>query len=272
MKIGLFVGNDKEVRGPYKVAANLLAGLSKIGVEVSIGKVEEHTGCLRSGVQGYYDLPRSALMGPNLVVLPTDDSIIWTLYKNFVVPSEWVKNLYKSCYLCDDSNISVWPVGIDTDKFNDLDRKKDIDCLIYAKGREIEELGDLIERHGLSCVTLTYGLYKEEQLIEYTKRCRFCILLTGTESQGIAYMEILSSGLPCFVLDTKTWRGTPATSVPYFSDICGKICGTDHYKDFDEFLKNLDSYNPRQYITEYHTLEKSAMRYVDLLIEGKKHV
>jgi len=272
MKIGLFVGNDKEVRGPYKVAANLLAGLSKIGVEVSIGKTEELTGCLRSGIKGYYDLPRDTLMGPNLIVLPTDDSIIWTLYKNFVVPSEWVKNLYKSCYLCDESNISVWSVGIDTEKFNDLNRKKDIDCLIYAKGREVGELGSLLDKNGLSSVVLTYGLYKEEQLIEYTKRCKFCILLTGTESQGIAYMEILSSGLPCFVLDTKTWRGAPATSVPYFSDRCGMTCGSDPCKDFDEFLINLDNYNPRQYITDYHTLEKSAMRYIDLLIEGKEHV
>lgn len=272
MKIGLFVGNDKEIRGPYKVAANLLAGLSKIGVEVSVGKVEEFTGCLRSGVQGYYDLPRDTLMGPNLIVLPTDDSIIWTLYKNFVVPSEWVKTLYKSCYLCDDSNISVWPVGIDTEKFNDLNRKKDIDCLIYAKGREIGELGKLLDRNGLSSVVLTYGLYQEAQLVEYTKRCKFCILLTGTESQGIAYMEILSSGLPCFVLDTKTWNSAPVTSVPYFSDQCGMICGSDMYTDFNKFLKNLDNYIPRRYITEYHTLEKSATRYVDLLIEGKKHV
>lgn len=272
MKIGLFVGNDKEIRGPYKVAANLLAGLFKIGVEVSISKTEEFTGCLRSGVQGYYDLPRDTLMGPNLIVLPTDDPTIWPLYKNFVVPSKWVLDVYKLCYLCNDSNISIWPVGIDTDRFNDLDRKKDIDCLIYAKGREVSELGDLLSKRGLSNVTLTYGLYNEAQLVEYTKRCKFCILLTGTESQGIAYMEILSSGLPCFVFDTKTWRSAPATSVPYFSDQCGKICGSDPSKDFDEFLNNLDKYNPRQYITEYHTLAKAATRYIDLLIEGKKHV
>jgi hypothetical protein len=272
MKIGLFIGNDKEVRGPYKVAANLLAGLSKINVEVTINEIQELTGCLRSGIPKYYDLPKSTVMGPNLVVLPTDDSVIWTLYKNFVVPSNWVKDLYKSCYLCEDSNITAWPVGIDTEKFNYLNRNKDIDCLVYLKGREIHEIGDLLDRNGLSKVTLTYGLYNEEQLIEYTKRCKFCILLTGTESQGIAYMEILSSGLPCFVLDTPTWRGAPATSVPYFSNSCGKICGRDPHRDFEEFLKNLDKYTPRQYIMDYHTLEKSASRYVEILLDGKNNV
>ena len=264
MKIGLFVGDDKIVRGPYKVAQNLLAGLKNIGVEVSINQVEELTGCLRSGVPGYYDLPKKTVMGPNLVVLPEDDPQIWSLYKNFVVPSQWVKDLYKIRDLCQGTNIQVWPVGIDTEKFIEHSGR-DIDCLIYFKGRERLELGSMLKDFEISSLSLTYGFYTEQELIEYTKRCKFCILLTETESQGIAYMEILSSGLPCFVFNTNAWRDVAASSVPYFSDLCGKICGSNPYMDFQEFLNNLDKYNPRQYILDNHTLEKSAARYVEIL-------
>jgi hypothetical protein len=115
---------------------------------------------------------------------------------------------------------------------------------------------------------ISYGSYSEPELIQATKDCEFCFLLTHTESQGIAYMEILSAGVPCFCWDQTTWNGYPATSVPYFSKQCGVVSEELQEDTFDRFYFNLGYYKPRQYIVENHNLLGSSLKYLEILNSG----
>ena len=54
-------------------------------------------------------------------------------------------------------------------------------------------------------VVLNYGSYTELDLLSAGEQSLFAILNTSTESQGIAYQEILSMGVPCYVIDKKIW-------------------------------------------------------------------
>jgi len=116
---------------------------------------------------------------------------------------------------------------------------------------------------------LKYGHYSETELLKSIRESKFCVLLTGTESQGIAYMEILSSNVPCYVINKPYWENSdntiihPACSTPYFDDTCGVIA--ENYEKFEYFLDNLESFEPRSYILENHTLVQSAQEYLKLL-------
>ena len=274
MNVGIFFNNATSSTGPGKVVLNLLKGLKKNGVNFKINDIGELNGCLQP-VPCLGALPPTALIGPNIMVLPSEIPDIWKRFKNHVVPSEWVKNKYASFPQTQGCNLHVWSVGIDTDKFKESNKKYEFDCLIYYKNRgteNLEEAESKLKSLKLSYKIIGYGSYTEEEFLDLLSKCRFCLLLTKTESQGIAYMEILSTNTPCYVYNKQEWDDISpysfaATSAPYFSTKCGTIFSD--LSKLERFIDNIDYFEPRQYILKEHTLEKSAKKYLEFL-EGKR--
>ena len=268
--IGVFHGGCVHTNGPGKVAINLIKGLKKLGLDVVENQEGDMTGCLASWSPRFKDLPSETLVGPNLVVIPPDDPTIWSHFKNFVVPCQWVKDKYERFSLTQKTKIHTWAVGIDTELFCPSD-KKEIDCFLYFKNGSQEnrqKVIDTLEKRRISFVEFKYGGYSETDFIKTVQKCRFCILITDTESQGIAYQEILSMGLPCYVINKPFWDyypqfSCPSTSVPYFDTRCGFVCTDLSY--FENFLSVVNLFEPREYILDNLTLEKSASEYVKLL-------
>ena len=98
-------------------------------------------------------------------------------------------------------------------------------------------------------------------------------MLDNTESQGLATLEILSSGLPMFVWEMTTLYNPnyphircDATSIPYWDERCGvKYFGGNQLDNkFNKFLNNLESYNPRQYVKENLDLKIQAEKLIAL--------
>lgn len=168
------------------------------------------------------------------------------------------------------------PVGIDTDKWQMVERQTEhLRCLLYYKNRSQQDLlvvKKILNKYNVEYKELHYGNYHENDLINHCKWANFCILLTGTESQGIAYMEILSTNLPCFVFNKPSWnydgkyKTVPATSVPYFDKTCGEIVENIDLKKFEDFLNGVQEkkYNPSHYINENFNLKKCSQEYVNL--------
>ena len=106
------------------------------------------------------------------------------------------------------------------------------------------------------------------------------IFLCEHETQGIAYQQALSCGVPILAWDQQgPWRDPsyypkkvtfePVTSVPYWDERCGL-----RFADISEFAFRWDEfwyaagknrYAPRSYILENLTLEKSALRYLEFV-------
>ena len=211
--IGLYYGDIGDSNGPAKVAKNLVAGLEELGHEIRHNSEGDLNGCLQSWCdrRKYLSLPKETLMGPNLMVLPHEDVGVWRRHTHFVTPSDWARNSFLMkdrgiSEITKNSIIDVWSVGIETDRFRpSLDVSPDFDCLIYFKKREQEEFQEVLEelkKRNLKVAVMQYGHYKSEDLISACNRTRFTILLTGTESQGIGYMEMLSMNQPCYVYNT----------------------------------------------------------------------
>ncbi len=268
--IGIFHGGCHNNNGPGKVAINLIKGLNKLGHTVVENQEGDYTGCLASWSPRFKDLPRTTLVGPNLVVIPSDDPEIWSLFDNAVVPCGWVKDKYDKFPVTKTTNLHVWAVGIDTDLFCPAG-EKDIDCLIYFKNgsqETVDELVKILQEKKMSHIGAVYGQYDENSFKEAVRRCRFCVVITSTESQGIAYQEILSMGVPCYVVEKSQWDDRPgitfpASSAPYFDNRCGIKCYDLSF--LDTFLNDLEKYAPRDYILDNLTLEKSASKYISLL-------
>lgn len=264
------------VNGPGKVVTNLLSGLKKLNVTVMTSA--KNLGVLQSSslnVLKHCD-GKNVLIGPNVFVLPTDMPEVVERFDNFVVPSQWVKNLYEVKYpLVSKSKkeTKIWSVGIDTQKWKPSgEAKSGKECFIYFKNRDEKDLQTLqkvFENQGYNVSVLRYGSYTEKELFDLCEKCSFCVLLDNTESQGIAIMEIMSMNVPLIVFDTKTWtdnegKAFPATSVPYFDGRCGRVVsGYLSQENLQSFLQNVPNFNPRQYVLEHHTLVQAAGRYLE---------
>jgi len=294
MNIGLF-GDMINNRGPSKVFKNLIKGLKILGHDVNINEYGEYNGSLCPG-----DHPSNTLMGPNVMVVPTDNVNfwnrqviyktkskwiygfyenfeleremnfwVWSGYTDYITPSKWVYDKYRSFDITKNTNIHIWSVGIDTELFKPTEDLKTLDCFIYFKNRydiNLNLIINFLNDNNLKFEMISYGSYNEYQLMDLCKKSKFCILIDNTESQGIAYMEILSMDIPIYVLDCKLWNNRfPATSVPYFDKRCGLIESTLNGTSFEIFYNNLNNYKSREYIIENHTLEISANKYVEIL-------
>ena len=272
--IGIFSDpNTSHVRGPQKVFLNLIKGLDLIKIDYTINRVSNFNCCLNNHRRFWSNLPENTMMGPNLVVNPPDDVELFHKFKNILVPSSMVMDNYKKFDETNSTKFFVHATGIDTDMW-DVNKNINRDCLIYFKNRneqELEKLKEILDGKNITYYVLKYGSYYEEQLKEILTKVKFTILLTNTESQGIGYMEILSTNTPCFVYnkiyDDGKLRGL---STPYFNEECGiiydnDIIGSD--KKLTEFIDKLNEFNPRNYIINNFTLIKSAKTLIEKLYE-----
>lgn len=259
--------------GPRKVIDNLSKGLRLIDKDFCKNKnIFENSIYLSGSSYTTNHDPSKVIIGPNIWF--EDNIVIDQQYKYFLVPSRWVYDLVCEYTSIDKDKIFIWPVGIDTNIYSDTSNlEKKIDCLLYYKNRQEDELQRIIEllnSRNLSYKVVRYGTYNEEEFISFIKICRFSIILVNTESQGIAIQEIMSSNIPLFVWNKTEWTyknyRCQATSVPYWSEICGVYFSdvSEVEKKFQLFIENIKNYKPRNYILKNLNLEKSASDLIDL--------
>jgi hypothetical protein len=214
------------------------------------------------------------IIGPNICTLPTDNKFVMSLnYKSIIVPSQWVKNLYEKWL--PPELIKVWPVGINTNLFEDYSgENKEFDCLVYFKRRNPEELKKVISflrEKKQSYNIVQYGNYAQSDLINLCKTSKYCILIDNTESQGIAIQEIASSNLPILCWDVNVWLDNgpdlaiEATSVPFWSNSLGeRFYNLDDLEEsFKNFQEKITTYTPREYIISNFSLANQARKLVD---------
>jgi glycosyltransferase involved in cell wall biosynthesis len=163
---------------------------------------------------------------------------------------------------------------------------KTTDFLIYDKVRWeheryerelIQPIRNGLKKRGLSFTEIRYGFYDEEDFHRLLQQCRAMIFLCEHETQGIAYQQTLSCGVPILAWDRGGFWQDPAyyphkvkfqpvSSVPYWDERCGM-----KFENISQFSGRLDgfwpkvqagTFRPRNYILEHLTLEKCAKAYL----------
>ena len=131
---------------------------------------------------------------------------------------------------------------------------------------------------GITYKEVVYGKYQPEDYKKALNQCKAMIFLVEHESQGIAYQECLACNIPILAWDQGFWLDpirfqynrpiVPASSVPFFDNRCGmKFRNIFEFENtFMVFWENVlkKKYQPRDYIMENLTLEKSAQHMLDI--------
>jgi len=290
---------DPGPRGLSMVTTNLVKGLTKLGMSC---RVHRHAWRSRPGahvgiVRGPIDVLRKiaervpCVIGPGSVRAPQEWPDMFTAYRtsSFVQACDWAANIFRPAY---GERVKVWPVGIDTERLAPLRTDpKNFDFLVYDKRRWpgtppgkgfLEPCLDELRKRGYSWQCIRYGKYPPGGVDTFHKMVRdsrAMLFICENETQGIAYNEVLSLGVPILAWDRQQWFDpdrllfgldfVPATSVPYWDERCGlKFRSIDDLPErlgqFMELLR-LDRFSPRDYILEHLTLEHCAKQYLDLL-------
>ena len=184
-----------------------------------------------------------------------------------------MKNKFHTKFKLPEDKVAVWPVGIET---FDNTRNITYDCLIYHKRRsdqELDQVKKFLEERNLTHLVLQYGSYDEEGFRNLANQAKFCFLINGTESQGIAVQEIMSLGVPIIAWDIKTWEdqgpewSVPATSVPFWDERCGEkfYDVNEMEKTFDKFYATIDKYNPKEFVKDTLSFECSVKTLLEIL-------
>ena len=274
-------GHSATMNGPHKVVNNLIKSLNQENIDYAINEEKyEHNFLVQYDATAHEKHSKieqdTTIIGPQVWMFDGYGQFLienQNYYKKIIAPSEWVKNKFITKFNLPEDKLAVWPVGIE--EFNNI-REPNYDCLIYFKRRDQSEL-DAVKKflvsNGLSYRMVEYGTYGEDGFKQLVNSAKFCFLINGTESQGIAVQEIMSMGVPIIAWDIKEWLDqgeayrVPATSIPFWDERCGeKFFTVDEMGEtFDNFYARINDYNPKDYVHDNLSFKSSVNTLLDIL-------
>lgn len=284
--------------GQERVFLNLRAGLDRLGVQYRVNDyrwAREHPHRLACIIGKPWVLDKVAWRNPILFGAAihshplADPTLLERLpVRKVLVPGPWMQRMCEPYW---GNTVEVWPVGIDTMRWQPAPHiAKEVDVLLYDKVRwehdqyESDLIGpirDSLTSRGLTLAEIRYGYYREEEFHALLARSRSMVFLCEHETQGIAYQQALSAGVPILAWDRGgPWRDPeyfpnrvvfgPVTSVPYWDERCGlRFEGIEGFPNaWSAFWEACLSgaLQPRDYVIENLTLEICAQRYLDLAL------
>ena len=274
-------GHSATMNGPHKVVDNLIKSLDQEKIDYAINEEKyEHNFLVQYDATAHEKHSKieqdTTIIGPQVWMFDGYGQFLienQNYYKKIIAPSEWVKNKFITKFNLPEDKLSVWPVGIE--EFNNI-REVNYDCLIYFKRRnqsELDAVKKFLVSNGLSYRMVEYGTYGEDGFKQLVNSAKFCFLINGTESQGIAVQEIMSMGVPIIAWDIKEWLDqgeayrVPATSIPYWDERCGEVFFNidDLEVTFSKFYATLDKYDPKAFIKDNLSFECSVKTLLDIL-------
>jgi len=274
-------GHSATMNGPHKVVDNLIKSLEQEKINYAINEEKyEHNFLVQYDATAHEKHSKieqdTTIIGPQVWLFDGYGQFLienQNYYKKIIAPSQWVKDKFINKFSLPEDKVAVWPVGIE--EFDNI-REPNYDCLIYFKRRDQSEL-DAVKKflvsNGLSYRMVEYGTYGEDGFKQLVNSAKFCFLINGTESQGIAVQEIMSMGVPIIAWDIKEWLDqgeayrVPATSIPYWDERCGEVFFNidDLEVTFSKFYATLDQYDPKAFIKDNLSFECSVKTLLDIL-------
>ncbi|MEO8198255.1 MAG: glycosyltransferase family 1 protein [Thermoanaerobaculia bacterium] len=230
------------------------------------------------------------LFGAAVYSHPIDDPLLMTRLpvRMVLVPGPWMREMFRPAW---GENVVAWPVGIDTDLWRPATKTPGAaEVLLYDKVRWKHQLYEesliapirsRLKQEGRTVLEMRYGEYREEEFHAALRGCKAMIFLCEHETQGLAYQQALSCGVPILAWDRGgAWRDpsyyphrvdfAPVTSVPYWDARCGGrfADAVEFEAEWTDFwhAASLSRFDPRSYILENLTLEQCASQYASIAV------
>jgi hypothetical protein len=233
-----------------------------------------------------WTLRNPAVLGPSLYDHPMQAPRLFDnpSFRKYTLLASWMTDLYAPVF--GEDRCYCWFAGLKLDQWPDLSQHdKEFDFLVYDKirwdydnyrERLLEPVLRRLEEKGLSYHVVRYRMYDHETYKSLLSRSRALLFLCEHETQGLAYQEAMSSGLPVLAWDRGYWADPvwnmfeqapppPASSVPFFSPECGETFrGVDDFdRTLDAFISKRSTYSPRSYVARALDPALSAKIYAD---------
>lgn len=287
--------NRQPYTGYYTAFMNVVSSLKAAGHKVHMNRFDlararpDHPIGL-CGYRSIYDkirLPNPAFIFHAEFGLP--GTVLQTVggvnARMFSLGCQWACDLYRSEL---GGDIRPLFVGIDTNQWPDLSRQpKTCDYIVYDKlrwhrdtmvPRLLDPVLARLEAAGASHVYLRYGAHHVDQFRKALRDCRAMIFLCEHETQGLAYQEAMSSGVPVLAWDEGVLVDpqrkallpvdSAVSSVPYFDERCGLKFQVDQFDArFAEFSARLETLRPRDYVLDTIGLAQGAEEFLKLYDE-----
>ena len=273
-------GHSATMNGPHKVVDHLIKSLDQEKIDYAINEEKyEHNFLVQYDATAHEKHSKieqdTTVIGPQVWMFDGYGQFLienQNYYKKIIAPSEWVKNKFITKFNLPEDKLAVWPVGIE--EFNNI-REINYDCLIYFKRRnqsELDAVKKFLVKNGLSYRMVEYGTYGEDGFKQLVNSAKFCFLINGTESQGIAVQEIMSMGVPIIAWDIKEWLDqgeayrVPATSIPYWDERCGEVFfNKDELEEtFSKFYATINEYDPKSFIRDNLSFSKTVEQLMEI--------
>lgn len=275
--INLFYRDEhlgQRMTGPKKVILNIIKSFEDCNIPFSVNKeiyknnLFLHWDNYHIGLYQTIKNKQKLLVGPQIWPFSSEFNNL-NEYGKIISPSQWVANLFIKHFNVE--NNLIWPVAIYQPEIYD---NQSIDCLIYFKNREkqdLEYIKSVLSKRKITSIQLNYGSYTQNDFKECLSSVKFCIIIDNTESQGIAIQEMMAANKPLFVWDMPIWNHMgndyiiPASSVPYWSSECGeKIVNSEDIEEkLEIFISNLENYSPKDYVNRELSPQKSVQILTD---------
>lgn len=281
--------------GVMTMAINLMKGLDQLGIPYRfndykhIRKHPEEIACIIGKPHVLFEQTwkNPIIFGAGVYSHPIEYPDLLATHPNikrFLVPGEWMRLMCEPYY---GSKVVAWPAGIDTNFWSPAQTgsPKKFDFLIYKKVPDNDlttAIVSALTKRGFKYHHITYGNYKISELKQKLIDSKAVIYLSKSETQGLAYQQILAFNVPVLAWEKGGYWEDPAyyphkikfqpvSSVPYWNEDCGlKFFNKfDFETKLETFMNNIGHYKPRTYILENLTLEKSALRYLEIYQQVK---
>jgi len=293
------------VRGPAQPGGmeryflNLRAGLDLLGAAYRVNdyrSLRRHPGALAAVVGKPHVVDRvpaghPIFFGPAVPAHPLAQPELFARadLRLTLVSCDWLAAMYRAAGV---ENVAVWAAGIATALWAPPPRPPPagprLRVLVYDKIRwERERLErDLLApvlaelaRRNCDVETLRYGQYREDDYRAALGQTDAMVFLCEHETQGFAYLQALSTGVPLLAWDRGgLWRDPafhpqrvqfgPVTSVPYWDARCGEkfAHAAEFPVAFDRWrdARAAGRFAPRSFVEENLGLAACARRYLEL--------
>ena len=230
------------------------------------------------------------VFGPHLSIFP--DNKLRSIHNKdnsvYIQPSPWARDVWTNWKDMDAEKlipIKSFPFPVEVDLFKpDVNQIKE-NVFVMFKQRNPEEL-KIIENHlnnnKVSYKSFRYGSYKQDDYLNYLKTCKYGIWIGRHESQGFALEESLSCNVPLLVWNVSNmrqqhgWNGCPdvyGITIPFWDKSCGEYFHKkeEFQETYDTFLKNLDNYSPREFISSTVSVKQCAENFERIFLHKKNN-
>ncbi len=277
-----------KTRGPDAVLQSLTRGLDSISFPYKINQaikpgdtvhVIRGIDALKYGIKLKSDgIIDKLVVGPNLVVIPTEHNSILTSPEidSILIPSVWTKEFYTKLLPEVAHKIHIWPAGVKIPPIDTIITKRDTKCLIFKKKVPDKLYNSVcceLSRKNIAFTTLIYGNFNHSEYFEALRSARFMIYLQEVESQGLAIQEAWANNVPTLVWNSGSFQYYTGDivcgniSAPYLTDKAGILFNStdDFPTQLEYMLSHLSEFAPKEYCEKNLSDTASTQIYVKIL-------